>query len=300
MASRRPASALLSGALLILAAADARADAASCAADHERGQQLQASGRFREARLRFVACGVDACPAAVRRDCARFSEALAEKMPSIVIGVRDGRGRDVVDVQVTIDGMPAGERLDGKAIPLDPGERTVELDAPGMAPVRAKLLVREGERGRIVDFVMTPRGEVSAPGPTPPAPAPAPAEARPKEAESSGPGVLPWVAVGVGAAAVVGGTALWVIGLQTEPANCETATRRCFRQPGESDASFSARQEKAGDADQFQTIGIGTLVAGGVVAVGGLVWYLVAPRKSPGKPAPAVSFVPGTSAVFRF
>ena len=133
----------------------ARADDVEvCAGASEEGQELRDRGRLRAARERFVTCAAERCPAIVRKDCAGWLASVEEKLPSLIVRARDTEGRDLVDVAVTVDGEPIAERLDGRALVVDPGSRTLRFAIAGAPEVTRTLLLREGEKGRVVDVVL--------------------------------------------------------------------------------------------------------------------------------------------------
>lgn len=157
-------------ALVAAPAGDALADDVdACVTASDEGQQLRDEGRLRAARERFVACAAERCPGIVRKDCAAWLGEVEEKLPTVAIHARDAEGRDVADVRVSVDGELLAERLDGRALPLDPGTRTFRFVRPGAPEVVSTLLLREGEKGRLVDVVL---GAPAAPPPAPARPIP--------------------------------------------------------------------------------------------------------------------------------
>jgi hypothetical protein len=137
------------------APAAARADdVEACATASEKGQELRDRGRLRAARALFVECAAERCPAIVRKDCAAWLGEVDERLPTVAIRARDAEGRDVSDVRVAVDGEALAERLDGRALAVDPGERTLRFTRAGAPEVTQALLLREGEKGRLVDVVL--------------------------------------------------------------------------------------------------------------------------------------------------
>lgn len=275
-------------ALLSLSAASARADKASCVAAHVKGQQSQRAGRLTEAREAFLVCSADGCPNAVRKDCVHWVEEVSNSIPTVVLGAKDRGGRDVFDVKVTVDGAPLVDKLDGKSVAVDPGAHNFRFESPGMPPVTQKVLVKEGDRARPVDVVF----EGGAPAPTPPT-----AKVDPKgpgkddkpggatvTTDKKGPGILPWVVMGVGGIGVVGG-AVYALTAPALPSGCDGARQTCTQFEGESQDSFDSRRDQAGKHDTQATTGLIIAAGGGVVLAAGVVWYLVAPSSSPA-PAP--------------
>lgn len=101
------------------------------------------------------------------------------------------RGQAAEAISVSIDGVALGAAAIGTEIPLDPGLHTVETSVPGRAPYRTNVELTEGVR-KVIDAIPSPS---PAAGPTA-APLSAAPDKRPP------PPLLPWIAVGVGAASL--------------------------------------------------------------------------------------------------
>jgi hypothetical protein len=181
--------------ILLLAATPARAGDVvdRCIAASAEGQALRDRGQLRAARDRFLECSRDSCPALIRRDCANWLGNMQASIPSVAPRARDAAGRDLADVRLSIDGQPT--ILDGRAIPLDPGEHLLRFERNGAAPIEMRVLVRQGERDRPVDAVF----------PLPVRPGP-PALELAKPASRSRTGAF--IAAGAGAAGLAGFAAL--------------------------------------------------------------------------------------------
>ncbi len=121
---------------------------AECVKANADGQAATLDGKFSQARDLLRKCTVDTCPRLVRSDCVERINALDRVQPTIVFDVKDGSGADIVNVTVTVDGAPLLDRLSGVAVPIDPGEHEVVLTVPGDAPVKRKIVIKEGEKDR--------------------------------------------------------------------------------------------------------------------------------------------------------
>lgn len=165
-ASARARAALLAALTLFVlvdareaAAGDAKPDEAAtvdaCAEASEKGQERRDLGKLIDARASFVACAADACPDVIRRDCAEWLADVDKKIPSIVVRARDSEGRDQADVRVFADGKEVAPSLDGRAISLDPGPRSLRFERAGAEAVQESILLREGEKSRLVDIVIS-------------------------------------------------------------------------------------------------------------------------------------------------
>ncbi|MDC3987630.1 hypothetical protein [Polyangium jinanense] len=123
---------------------------AQCAAAFEEGQELETAGRLVEARGKFVSCSDAACPAVVRDECATMLPRVEASLPTIVPGLRDAQGNDIVAAEVTLDGAVLTKTLDGQPIAVNPGPHTLRFVAPNAAPVERQVVIRVGEKNRVI------------------------------------------------------------------------------------------------------------------------------------------------------
>ena len=196
------------GVLVTLACSPAFADVPSCLQAAERAQPLRRSGELRQARAQLITCSATSCPRAVRADCTRWLNEVEIALPSVVIQARDASGVDVVDVTVSIDGVVQQRALDGLAIAVDPGTRVLKFEAPGRDATQQTLVVREGEKNRVVPVVLSRPGGVGRP-----ALAPAPIANVAVAGGRNGLPVGAWILGGAGLLAIGGGVALWARGV---------------------------------------------------------------------------------------
>lgn len=249
------------------------------------GQRLEQASKLLAARERFLACSVESCGKNLPKDCRERYEALLPRIPTVVLEA--GRGDEqLVEVQVSIDGVVVVSRLDGRALEVDPGEHTFVFTAKGES-VSEKRLVLESKKGQSVKAAF-PVAKVEAkppvvavptaipeptkpvaPAPPPPATSSAPtAEAPPKVIDDGASGARGstqrWVGLvtgGVGLATMgVGG----LVGLsaRSKASSADCANGACAT-PADAELRHSAVSQ-AGTATLL--VGIGAaLVAGGVV-----------------------------------
>ncbi|MBS2012313.1 MAG: hypothetical protein JST00_05480 [Deltaproteobacteria bacterium] len=285
---------LVSAALLVglLGTSHASAtDVQACVASSEKAQKLRAAGKLREARDQLQICASDTCPALVRRDCVQWQSEVAASLPTVVFGAKDRQGRDLFDVTVSMDGDVLVKRLDGKAIAVDPGPHTFRFDATGASPVVQRVLVKEGERARVIDVSIAEASE-NAGGAAHPPPAPAKAEAPVATSSSGGHTAFPWILGGVGAATLVFGV-VWLAGTPKLPDGCNSETKTCLRVANETPSEYTERQQTAGRSDGQPREAALFMGIGGTLLIGGIVWYLLEPS---GSKASAVRATPWTSA----
>jgi hypothetical protein len=269
-----------------IAANAAATDVQACLASSEKGQRARANGKLREARESFLVCGNESCPAIVRRDCAQWTSELTTALPTLVFGAKDKAGRDLFDVNVSMDGESIVTKLDGKAVFVDPGRHSFKFETAGAAPVTETLLVKEGEKSRVVTVTFAIGEPAGSGGGGSGASSSGTGSNGSGSTGASGVGgdkggdgghtVFPWIVVGIGGIGVVTGIVL-VATTPSRPGNCIEATQTCQRLEGQSEADFKSDQEQAGKADSQPVLGWAITGIGAAFVVGGLLWHFLEP-----------------------
>jgi hypothetical protein len=146
--------ALAAALAVLLVPASAGADETdACIQASDEGQVLRDQGRLLAARARFFACSREACPRIVRADCTAWLADADARIPTVVLGAQDVDGHDLAGVKVTLDGAPLADRLDGRAVPVDPGQHAFvfeHVSPAGRRSVALSALLREGELRRLL------------------------------------------------------------------------------------------------------------------------------------------------------
>ncbi|MBI4704893.1 MAG: hypothetical protein HY744_27630 [Deltaproteobacteria bacterium] len=183
---------------------------ARCVHAFGEAQRLRREGKLRASRAELLACARSECPSVLVERCVPWLRELDAALPSIVVAARDEAGADTTQVRVIEGGVVLAERLDGRALPLDPGPHELRFEHPGAVPVERRLVLTEAERSRRVEISFAARGRPRA-------------RARPEVEPAAGPraGLLrpAWLAglgyaeLGVGAAALVVGTVTGAVAL---------------------------------------------------------------------------------------
>ena len=122
------------------------------------------SGKLLQGREAFLKCSATSCPAQIQRDCLNYMEQIQLQIPSVAFRVSaDGVSR--ADVKVYVDGALVLERLNGKALDLNPGSHDVRVVLEPYAPHEEALVVTEGDKFRIVEVkFVTPLVAAGDPG----------------------------------------------------------------------------------------------------------------------------------------
>lgn len=242
----------------LCAAAPARADdAEACATAAESAQAHRTAGKLRAARAELVACSQATCPKVVRADCTRWLAGVENELPTIVVRVRGEGGADVADAVISVDGERVADRVDGKPIPVDVGERLI-VATRGAAVARERIVTVSGERGRIVTLVVV--------GAAPP----------PGREEPRRPVVGPLALGGVGLALGIAGGVLWGLGRSAH----DDMESTCAPSGLCSSDDVRSAKTKLVVGDVAVGLGLASLIGAGV-------WYLVGGARAEARLAPA-------------
>jgi len=248
----------------------------TCAQAYEKAQEERTAGRLKAAIEQLRTCIDSGCATFMREDCVRWMDQTESAIPTVVFSVRED-GKDVTTLEIVCDGNLLTGTLDGKALPVDPGLHEFTFKLAGLAPVTRQLLIREGERNRIIDVEFS-RPHESSPPPLPlvssnvntvvPDP-----RARPR--------VLPYALAGVGVLGVAGFTVFGLLGNSAEGNLKRSCAPNC--QPGQIDGV----RTKYILADTCMGVGLVSL---------GLATYMLVKRHGKGVPdreqTTSVDFIP--------
>jgi hypothetical protein len=251
---------------------DAQPSRAECVSSHQSAQELKRIGKFLEAQEKLLTCSSRTCPGAIISDCGHWIDELEQKTPSMVFEVRrdslEATGARVfVDEQLVTD--PA------RALKVNPGRHTVRAELPPFAPLVENLVLREGQRLRLVTFAFhteeatraatpaaTPAASPLPPEPVAsPRPAPLPPPRRPTP-------MLVYPLLGVAAA---GGVSFAVFSLMGRSKQNELE-QQC--KPDCTDADLKPMKRSYLIADVSAAVG-------GAALLGAAILYLARPEESP-------------------
>lgn len=245
---------------------DVKAAKIACVQASDKAQTLKSDGKLIDAREQLLACARESCPAPVRKDCTRRLGELEDALPTIVIGAKDAGGKDVIDVKVRIDGVVVLEKLDGKAISVDPGAHTFEFEHAKLPSVKEQVLVQQGVKNRTLTITF-------------PAP-PAPPSTEPKASIPLG----TWILGGVGVVAL-GGFAVLGLGARSRANELRTT---CAPACASEDVDGLKRRMLLADV----SLGVGVLALGGATLVWALSTRGAEPTDPPKPAALQVSITP--------
>ena len=243
---------------------------AQCVKANSDAQSLRREGRFAEAREELQLCGGPTCPAIVRADCAKRLDELEAAQPTIVFAAKDESGRDLSEVTVVVDGRPIVGKLDGTALPIDPGSHEFTFTLAGQRPVRQTFVISEGQKGRQETLLI----DSSSPHPTPEEPQPG--VRKPVGTEGGGMAAQKTLALAAGGVGVAGVVIGGIFGLiaSSKWADAQTDCGAACR------ADAPARNERSQALTAATVSTVGFVVGGVGLAAGAVFWFTAPPRAS--------------------
>ena len=200
---------------------------AACLEAASKGQTLRDAHKLVEAREQFRLCGRPLCPAMVQADCGTWLGGIEKSLPTVVVSAKNAAGAELVDVEVSVDGQLLVSKLDGRAVPTNPGPRLFHFALPDGTKIDQSVLVKEGEKNRAIAVVLEKPAAPPPPKPpvttepskpeteSPPAPVPPPpVEQTPAPPQGSSAGkTAGFVIGGVGIVGLGVGTALGIVAI---------------------------------------------------------------------------------------
>jgi len=241
------------GSVALLSGQVARADAKQdCNAAYEETQTLREKGKLIDAHTRALACSAATCSPHVVKECEQWLAEIDASTPTVVFSAVDASGADTAAVRVSVDGRVFRDTLDGKSVPVDPGKRVVRFELAGSEPIEQTLLIRQGEKNRSV--VASFKGK-----------------------QGGGAARFPQRMVGVallgaGGAGILAGAVAGALVLAQHGSLASACTN-----------GMCPLTEK-GDLDAYHAKSVAStvgFVAGGALAVSGLIVFLTAPKAPP-------------------
>jgi hypothetical protein len=247
---------------------------AECIAAADQGQSLRDEGKYGRARETFAKCAREVCPKVVVQSCTRWLRETDEATPTVVLGAKDGAGHDLTSVLVTLDGSPLAESLDGKPVQVDPGQHVFRFTSPGSDPAEATVVLRAGERNRVIGVTLGSPTVGAEPAP-PPA-----GEREPGGSFFSARNVTALSMLVLGGVAIVGGG--YSLGQSGSQSSTASNLRSSMPDYACTDTPTSAPCQQLSSAVDAQhsdaTVGTALVVGGGALVVGAVVAWLVWPR----------------------
>jgi hypothetical protein len=242
----------------------------TCIAASERAISLHKAGKLLDARASLSTCAASSCPDVIRTSCRQRLTEITQAIPSIVFSAKDGDGRDLAAVRLTIDGARSVGSLGGGAIVLDPGEHAFRFEAEGQPPVVKRFVLLQGEQNRREQIVLGARP------PPPPPPAVPSGGTNPGSATNSGstPRLLGLVVGGLGVTALAVGGIFGALSIGAHNDYERACGPAIGAPPGECTPAGVSGEGDAATKGMISTI---AFIGGGIATAGCLLLLLFTP-----------------------
>jgi hypothetical protein len=255
--------------------ARARADGTTnCTDASSQGQVERDAHKLVEARNQFILCAKKECPGVVRKDCTTWLEQVQASLPTVVPIAADETGNSLPTVKVSVDGKLLIDKIDGRAIEVNPGTYTFTFEAPDGTTVEKQVVVAEGEKDKRVTATVAKPVAVASAAPPPSSTTVHATSAPPASPPRTSFG--PWKIVGIVTAGVgVAGLGLGsVFGLM---ASSHKSSAGCNSNSVCPDQNAVSMLRSAQSDGNLATV---FFVAGAVLAAGGITMWALAPGSS--------------------
>jgi hypothetical protein len=257
-----------------------------CVTTYEDSVPLRKNHQLKAARTKLVICSSDSCPADIRTECMSRLAEVDASMPSVVFEAKDAAGAMVFAVKVKMDGDLLAERLQGSALPIDPGEHTFTFEVAGRPSVEKHLMIFEGEKLR--------RERVEFEALTGPIPAPTPAITLNSEtAEPPHPAARQPLGKGRIAALALGGVGVVATGVGVAYSFVAMSRRDHATSICPNDCSDGKGVNAWTDAHSAANIATGSFIVGAAAIASGVAVWLLAKPTAEGASAAQISLGPG-------
>jgi len=138
----------------------AREESPGCAATYKKALERVQAARLREAQDLFASCARLMCGVALRQECAARRLQMQSDIPSVVPLATDEAGEPRVLVEVRVDGELLTSRLDGHALPIDPGKHLFSFGTDDGVFETQRIVIAQGERNRAIHVVLPKEDEL--------------------------------------------------------------------------------------------------------------------------------------------
>jgi hypothetical protein len=185
----------------------------------------------------------------------RFAQQAEASLPSFVFLAKTVNS-DLTNVRVLVDGDVVAEKLDGRAISVNPGVHLVRFEAKGYPVVERQLVATEGKQLRPITVQFEEQREISTT-------ASKPARAEPVAEEASSSHTASWILGGLGGACL-GGFAYFGL---TATSDYNALKDTCGQTSSCTQDQVDGFESKAVVADVLLGVGLASLSAAAVVWV---------------------------------
>jgi hypothetical protein len=134
----------------------------ACTAAYNAAQELERDNHLREAEKSWLACAKATCGAFLKHECTVRHARVGGDIPSVIPVITDAAGAPVADAQVAMDGQLLTSRIDGRAVPVDPGVHEFVFKNGSGQLAQEKVVISQGQRNRLISVSLRPAADTTA------------------------------------------------------------------------------------------------------------------------------------------
>jgi hypothetical protein len=124
---------------------------AACVAAWRNADKLVKVGQLRAAKVSMLKCAHYTCGGVLSKECGRRVAEIENDTPTIVPVVKDEDGDALADVSLAMDGELVANRIDGRAVMVDPGTHEFTFQRGNRVLASYKTTILQGQRNRTVE-----------------------------------------------------------------------------------------------------------------------------------------------------
>ena len=124
---------------------------AACVAAWRNADKLVKVGQLRAAKVSMLKCAHYTCGGVLSKECGRRVAEIENDTPTIVPVVKDEDGDALADVSLAMDGELVANRIDGRAVMVDPGTHEFTFQRGNRVLASYQTTILQGQRNRTVE-----------------------------------------------------------------------------------------------------------------------------------------------------
>jgi hypothetical protein len=132
----------------------------ACQAAYKKAQKAEQEGELVTAKRFLRICAKAKCGVFLEHQCTFNYARIESDMPTVVPVATDDSGKPVVDMMLKVDGYILAERLDGHAVPINPGMHEFTFETSKGVVARRRIMILQGQRNRRLAVSVGKMGKV--------------------------------------------------------------------------------------------------------------------------------------------
>jgi hypothetical protein len=121
----------------------------ACQNAYKKAQVAEKEGELVRAKRFLRTCAKQKCGKFLEHECTVAFARIESEMPSVVPTATDEAGKPVIDMTLKVDGYVLASKLNGHAVPINPGMHEFSFETKSGAVVaRKRIMIVQGQRNR--------------------------------------------------------------------------------------------------------------------------------------------------------